>query len=64
MNYFSLFINSILISIFLLLNIAFFNININTVLDVNDYIELDVTNNTATNNVTAEVDSYFIVEER
>lgn len=45
-------------------DVAFFNININTVLDINDYIEFDVANNTATNNVTAEDDSYYIVEER
>jgi len=45
-------------------NVAFFNININTELDENDYIFLQVANVSATNDVTAEVDSYFIVEAR
>lgn len=45
-------------------DLAIFNVNINTTLDQNDYIKLQVSNNTATNNVTAEVDSYFVVEER
>ena len=45
-------------------DVAFFNININTELDQNDYIFLEVTNNTSVSNVTAEQDSYFIVEAR
>ena len=45
-------------------DVAFFNININTTLDQNDYIKLQVTNQTATNSITAEVDSYMIVEQR
>ena len=45
-------------------DIAFFNININTTLDTNDYIFLEVANIGATNNITAETDSYFIVEAR
>ena len=45
-------------------NLAFFNININTTLDTNDYIKLQVANVAATNNVTAEMDSYYIVEAR
>lgn len=45
-------------------DVAFFTININVTLDVNDYIELDIANNSSDNNVTAEQDSYFIVEER
>jgi hypothetical protein len=45
-------------------DLAFFNININTVLDQNDYIKLQVANVAATNNVTAEADSYYIVEAR
>ena len=45
-------------------DVAFFNININTTLDKDDYIKLQVANVAATNNVTAEVDSYFIVEQR
>ena len=45
-------------------NVAFFDININTVLDEDDYIFLEVTNVGATNNITAETDSYYIVEAR
>ena len=45
-------------------DVAFFNIDINTTLNTNDFIYLEVANNTATNNVTAEVDSYMVVEER
>ena len=43
---------------------AFFNININTTLDQNDYVFLEIANQTSTTNVTAELDSYYIVEER
>lgn len=45
-------------------NVAFFSININTELDQNDYIYLEVANQTSTDNVTAEADSYYIIEER
>ena len=45
-------------------DLAFFNISINTTLDTNDYIKLQVANVAATNNVTAETDSYYIVEAR
>ena len=45
-------------------DVAFFNIDINTTLDQNDYIFLQVANVAATNNVTAEADSYYIVEAR
>lgn len=45
-------------------NVAFFNVNINTTLDANDYILLQVANQTSTDNITAEADSYFIVEAR
>ena len=45
-------------------DVAFFNININTTLDQNDYIKLQVANVAATNDVTAEADSYYIVEAR
>lgn len=45
-------------------NVAFFSININTTLDQNDYIKMQVANNSATNDITAETDSYFIVEQR
>lgn len=45
-------------------DVAFFNININTELDQNDYIKLEVANIGATNDITAEVDSYYALEER
>ena len=45
-------------------NVAFFNVNINTTLDANDYILLQVANQTSTDDITAEADSYFIVEAR
>lgn len=45
-------------------DVAFFNVNINLELDMNDYVYLKVANNTGSQNVTAETDSYFIVEER
>jgi len=45
-------------------DVAFFNININTELDQNDFIKLQVANVGATNDITAEVDSYYIIEER
>lgn len=45
-------------------DVAFFDININTTLDQNDFIYLEVANNTAVNDITAEVDSYMVVEER
>ena len=45
-------------------DLAFFNININTTLDQNDYIKLQVANVAATNDITAETDSYYIVEAR
>lgn len=45
-------------------DVAFFGININTTLDQNDYIKLEIANQSSTANVTAEADSYYIVEER
>jgi len=45
-------------------DIAFFGININTTLDQNDYIKLEVANQSSAANVTAETDSYYIVEQR
>ncbi len=45
-------------------DVAFFNININTELDQNDYIELEVSNNSSTQKITAEAGSYFILEQR
>lgn len=45
-------------------DVAFFSININTELDQNDYIELQIANQSSTQNATAEEDSYYIIEER
>lgn len=45
-------------------DVAFFGININTTLDQNDYIKLEVANQSSTADVTAETDSYYIVEQR
>lgn len=45
-------------------DVAFFNININAELDQNDYIKLEVANIGATNDITAEADSYYVIEER
>jgi hypothetical protein len=45
-------------------DVAFFNINVNTTLDQNDYIKLQVANNSGTANVTAETDGYLVVEQR
>ena len=45
-------------------DVAFFSVNINTTLDENDFIKLEVANASASNDITAEADSYMIVEER
>lgn len=45
-------------------DVAFFSININTTLDQNDYIKLEIANQSSTANVTAEADSYYIIEGR
>jgi hypothetical protein len=45
-------------------DIAIFNVATNVALDANDYIRLQVSNETTTGNLTAELDSFFIVEER
>lgn len=45
-------------------DVAFFNIITNVALDANDYIKLQASNETTTGNLTAELDSFFIVEER
>ena len=45
-------------------DVAFYNVNINTTLDRNDYIYLEVANESSTSNVTVENDGYYIVEER
>ena len=45
-------------------DVAFFTININTILNKNDYMFFEIANQTSTTNVTAENDSYFIIEKR
>jgi hypothetical protein len=45
-------------------DVAFFNIVKNIKLDQNDYVFWEVANETDTTNVTAELDSYFIVNPR
>ncbi len=45
-------------------DVAFFNIFENVILDQNDYIFLQVTNETNTASVTAELSSFFFVDER
>ena len=45
-------------------NVAFFNLFGSVSIDQNDYIFLEVTNNSSTGNVTAELDSFYVVTER
>lgn len=45
-------------------DVAFFTILSNIILDTNDYLLFQVANNSGTGNVTLEVESNFIVEER
>ena len=45
-------------------DVAFFSVNINVELDQDDFVFLEVANQTSTTDATAEVDSYFIVEAR
>lgn len=45
-------------------DVAFFSININTELDQNDYIFLEVANQTDTTDIIVEADSYYVIEER
>ncbi len=45
-------------------DVAFFNVNVNTTLDQNDYIKLQIANNSGTAHVTAETDGYLLVEQR
>lgn len=45
-------------------DVAFFTIIANSTLDKNDYLFFEVANDTDTNNVTAELESFFIVQER
>lgn len=45
-------------------DVAFFTLLGNVVMDQNDYIVLQARNETTTGNITAEIDSFFRVEER
>lgn len=45
-------------------DVAFFSVNINTTLDENDYIKLQIANQSGTSDVLAENDSYYVVEQR
>lgn len=45
-------------------NVGFYNINIAIVLDKDDYIFFEVANNTASNDITAEVSSFYSVRTR
>jgi len=45
-------------------DVGFFEVNINTTLDQNDYVKMQIANLTAQNDITIESDSYMIVEER
>jgi hypothetical protein len=46
------------------IDLAFFTVSAKVKLDQNDYIKLQVANTSGTANVTAQVDSFFIIEER
>ena len=45
-------------------DVAFFDIIANVELDINDYVFLEVANNSWTQNVTAELDGFLLVEAR
>lgn len=45
-------------------DVAFFTIITTVTLDINDYIVLQASNETATNDITAELDSFFFIEGR
>ncbi|NRA92165.1 MAG: hypothetical protein HRU26_05675 [Psychroserpens sp.] len=45
-------------------DVAFFNFSFNVALDQNDYVFFQVRNNSGNNNLTLELDSDFILEER
>lgn len=45
-------------------NVAFMPLSVNTILDLNDYVFLEIANITTAANVTAELGGYFIVESR
>jgi len=45
-------------------DIGFFNLQVNVILDQNDYIKMQIANLTSSDDVTAEIDGYFIVGGR
>ena len=45
-------------------DVAYFALDDNVVLDINDYVKIQVANMSDTSNVTAELDSFFTVEAR
>jgi len=45
-------------------NVAFFTVSSRIELDQNDFVKLQISNETGTNDATAEIDSFFQVEER
>ena len=45
-------------------DIGFFNLQVNVILDQNDYIKMQIANLTSSADVTAETDGYFIVGGR
>ena len=45
-------------------DVAFFNFVDTVILNTNDYVKIQVANTTSTSNVTAELDSEFIIEQR
>lgn len=45
-------------------DVAFIPLSVNTILDKNDYLFLEIANVTGTQNVTAQIGGYFIVESR
>ena len=45
-------------------NVAYFNISDNIILDINDYVKMQVANIGATNDVTMEIDSFLLIGAR
>lgn len=45
-------------------DVAFFNIHTKADLDINDFVYLEIANNSGTENLTVELDSYFDLEKR
>lgn len=45
-------------------DLAVFTMSVKTELDINDYVKIEVANQTSTNNVTTQVDSFYLLEAR